>query len=259
MAIWLIGGTADSKAIAAQLLPHAIPLAITVTTPQAQRLYPDHPLYRVHVGTLTAAQMPAFLREQQICGIVDASHPYARDISESAIAVAQDLHLPYLRYERPSLPRDPDPTVTLVPDWRTFLAGDGWRDRRLLFTIGYRYLADLAPWQARSTLFVRILPSAIALDAALKAGFSPDRIIALRPPISLELETALWQQWGIEAVVTKASGQAGGEDVKRQVAQRLGVELIVIERPALAYPRQTDNQDDILSFCNRCLSSPHHG
>jgi precorrin-6A/cobalt-precorrin-6A reductase len=259
MAIWLIGGTAESKAIATHLLPHKIPLAITVTTPQARTLYPDHPLVRVHVGALTAAQMVAFLRDQQICGIVDASHPHAQAVSQQAIAAAQDLDLPYLRYERPSLAPVPDATVTPVPDWATLLAGDWWCDRRILFTIGYRYLADLAPWQSRGIFFVRILPSAVALDAAVQAGFTSDRIIALRPPIGLELETALWQQWGIEAVVTKASGRAGGEDVKRQVAQRLGIELIVIQRPALAYPRQTGNQDDILNFCNRCLSSPHHG
>ena len=36
-----------------------------------------------------------------------------------------------------------------------------------------------------------------------------DRIIAIRPPISRELEQALWQQWRISLVVTKASGQSG--------------------------------------------------
>ena len=50
------------------------------------------------------------------------------------------------------------------------------------------------------------------------------------------METALWQQWRISLVVTKASGTAGGEDIKRQVAAKLGIPLIVIARPQIAYP-----------------------
>jgi precorrin-6A/cobalt-precorrin-6A reductase len=83
---------------------------------------------------------------------------------------------------------------------------------RTLLTLGYRQLRPFAPWQSQACLFARILPSLPALDGALAAGFTPERLIALRPPISAELETALWQQWQITQVITKASGPAGGED-----------------------------------------------
>jgi precorrin-6A/cobalt-precorrin-6A reductase len=118
-----------------------------------------------------------------------------------------------------------------------------------LLTVGYRPLPLFAPWQERATLFARILPSVVALQTSLEAGFSPDRLVALRPPVPLALERALWQHWQISQIVTKASGQPGGEETKRQLAAELGVSLIVIARPAIAYPQQTSNLDVALGFC----------
>ena len=76
-----------------------------------------------------------------------------------------------------------------------------------------------------------------------------DRLIALRPPVTLELERAIWQHWQITTVVTKASGLAGGELIKRQLAKELGISLIVINRPSLQYPGQTHDLTLALEFC----------
>lgn len=83
---------------------------------------------------------------------------------------------------------------------------------------------------------------------AEKAGFGCDRIIAIRPPLSLELEKALWQLWGIEMVVTKAGGKAGGEDIKYQLAEELNIPLVVIKRPSLNYPLMAKSVEDVKEF-----------
>ena len=93
------------------------------------------------------------------------------------------------------------------------------------------------------------------METAIASGFTSDRLIAIRPPISMGTETALWQQWDISLVVTKASGQAGGEDIKRQVAATLGIPLIIISRPSMTYPQQTFDLGDVLPFCELALSS----
>ena len=78
--------------------------------------------------------------------------------------------------------------------------------------------------------------------------------MAMRPPISQPLEAALWRQWNISMVVTKASGKAGGEDIKRLVAEELGISLIIIDRPRRIYPQMTSNIEDVLKFCHQHLS-----
>ena len=250
--IWLIGGTQESVQLAAALADATLPCTISVTTESARALYPTAPTLRVWVGRLNHTELEEFLQQQQIVAVLDASHPYAVEISTSAIAATQKRQIPYLRYERPvvdtQLARSP---LIQLDSFDTLLAGDYLHSSRVLLTVGYRPLQLFRPWHDRSTLFARILPSAIALEAAYCAGFTPDRLICLRPPISADLERALWRQWEISLVVTKASGTAGGEDIKRTVAAELGIPLVVINRPAVAYPQQTSDLSVALEFCHQ--------
>lgn len=247
--LWLIGGTQESAQLAQALIRVRLPCVVTVTTEQAQRLYPTEPDLRVVVARFNAQTLPRFLEQESIAAILDASHPFAAEISRLAIAIAPQYHLPYLRFERPAPVIAPGPTETWVESFEQLLAGNILEGERVLLTVGYRPLPLFAPWQERAALFARILPSVVALQAALEAGFSPDRLVALRPPVPLGLERALWQHWQISQIVTKASGQPGGEETKRQLAAELGVSLIVIARPAIAYPQQTSDLDVALGFC----------
>jgi precorrin-6A/cobalt-precorrin-6A reductase len=274
MTLWLIGGTQESAELARSLVQLQLPCLVTVTTESARSLYPSAPTLKVWVGLLTAEQAKTFLQTHQIGCILDASHPFATEISKLAIATAEHYHLPYLRFERPtgssSLPDTPIYPTLLADDplpasppalsplhfntCQTLLTTSHLTGHRVLLTMGYKSLHWFQPWHDRATLFARILPSAIALGAALQAGFTSERLIALRPPISAELERALWQQWQISMVVTKASGVAGGEDIKRQVAAELGVQLVIIDRPPVPYPQQTSDLQTALTFCQQNLS-----
>jgi precorrin-6A/cobalt-precorrin-6A reductase len=255
--IWLIGGTRDSATIANLLRDSVIPFVVTVTTTTAQSLYID--ATSVVVGCMNATQMACFCQHHQIKGVIDASHPYATEVSRQAIAVATELNIPYLRYERtiyqPLAVKQQDTTVLEINSFEQLVTGDYLTAQRVLLTVGCKALPQFQLWHQRATLFARILPKIKSLEIAIASGFTGDRLIAIRPPISLATETALWQQWDISLVVTKASGQAGGEDIKRQVAATLGIPLIIISRPSMTYPQQTFDLGDVLPFCELALSS----
>ena len=231
-------------------MARSIACIATVTTESARKLYP--PTLPIRVGKLASSDLKPFLTEHAVSGIVDASHPFAIEISKLAIATATDWNLPYLRFERPSLS-----DAAAVTSFEALLASDWLINERVLLTVGYRSLPQFADWHDRATLFARILPSVVALETALAAGFSSDRLIALRPPISEAIEIALWQQWQITTVVTKASGSPGGEDIKRQVAAKLGVKLVTIERPAIVYPQVTSDLQTVCKFCQQAVGAKH--
>ncbi|MEC4983238.1 MAG: cobalt-precorrin-6A reductase [Oscillatoria sp. PMC 1068.18] len=250
--VWLIGGTSESVAVAVALAHQGLACTITVATTDAVNLYPQSRFLRVLVGGLTGDRLKSFLQSQQIRAIVDATHPFATQISTRAIAAAAHDNLPYLRYERPltkSLPQNKN--FVKVNNFETLLAQDYLLGERVLLTVGAKNLPLFQPWQEKASLFARILPKIQSLEVALAAGFSSDRLIALRPPISAELEQALWEQWQISVVVTKASGQAGGEDIKAKVAAKLGIKLIVIARPKIVYPQQTSDLQEVIAFCSQ--------
>ncbi|MEA5510635.1 cobalt-precorrin-6A reductase [Crocosphaera sp. UHCC 0190] len=245
--IWLIGGTGDSVNIASAIASHKFSCLVTVTTPTAQNLYPISPQITVKVAKLEAGEIKQLCHEENIKGIIDASHPFAVNISQKVLEFSQNNSIPYLRYERPSLNYHSE--MIELDNFETLIKGNYLLNKRVLLTIGCKALPRFKQWHDRTVLYARILPKIDSLDMALKAGFSNNRVIALRPPITLELEKALWQQWNINLVVTKASGRQGGEDIKATVAKELGIPLIVIKRPQLNYPQQTEQLSDIIEFC----------
>ncbi|WP_017301143.1 cobalt-precorrin-6A reductase [Nodosilinea nodulosa] len=253
--LWVIGGTGEAVELAAVLAGEQIPCLVTVTTPTARQSYRESPWLKVLVGGLDPAALEAFLTAQGVGAVLDASHPFAAEISRGAIAATQALRIPYWRYERPSLDAPASQVVCRVAGLETVLTPDILQGERVLLTLGYRWLHYFIPWQTRATLFARILPSTVALSAALEAGFTPDRLIALRPPIYADLEKALWQQWRITRVITKASGAPGGEAVKRAVAEQLSTPLYILDRPKLDYPTVVHSQAAILALCRRWWKS----
>lgn len=264
--LWLIGGTRESVELGEAIASLNLFCLVTVTTATAELLYPKTPTLQIQVGPLDRKQVQALCQQQSISAILDASHPYAVEISQIAIATAQDFHIPYLRFERPRIvvgqgdkenqetqddTQDSDESVITLDSFDSLVAGDYLNQQRVLLTVGYKALWLFQNWQQRSTLFTRILPTVKSLEAAIEAGFSRDRIIALRPPVPFELEIALWRHWHISQVVTKASGVPGGELTKRKVAAKLGIPLIVIERPVIQYPQQTSDMAVALAFCQK--------
>jgi precorrin-6A/cobalt-precorrin-6A reductase len=269
--IWLIGGTQESAQLAAAIAAAGLACTVSVTTETAQQLYATSleqaqslSALQIWVGRLTQETISSFLQQHQIVAVLDASHPYAVEISQLAIAITTQLDIPYLRFERPDWKdggggrkdkgekRREEGLV--FQSFAELVATDILQGQRVLLIIGYRPLALFQPWQKRATLFSRLLPSVTAIEAAIAAGFTPDRLFAMRPPISPDLEKALWQHWQISLVVTKASGLAGGENIKRQVAAELGILLVAIARPPIIYPQQTSDMILALQFCQQHLS-----
>ena len=249
--VWLIGGTSDSVAIAQVLTVNEISYVVSVATQAARDIYRADT--QVAVGYMNLDQMQSFCQQENIRQVVDASHPYATEVSRLAIAVSTKLDIAYLRYERSNYLAanftKSNSSIIELDSFKTLLSRNYLQGHRVLLTVGCKILPQFKSWQNRATLYARVLPKPESLTIAERAGFTSDRIIAIRPPLAIELETALWQQWQISLVVTKASGTAGGEDIKRQVAANLNIPLIVITRPQIDYPQQTTDLEKILAFC----------
>lgn len=246
--LWLIGGTTESVEIA-QLLSNAhFPCLVSVTTTAAINLYRHISGLKFTVGPIDPHQITDFLDFHQIQLVIDATHPHAIAISQGAIASCQENKIPYLRYQRRSL-KHSQAQVMEFSTIEALLSSNYLEGKRVLLTLGCKSLHLFKDYHQRAQLFARILPYPQSAIMATDAGFSCDRLMAIRPPLSFELEKALWELWQIAVVVTKASGKSGGEDLKLKVAQALQIPLIIISRPDLNYPQVTSNLKYLLTFC----------
>jgi precorrin-6A/cobalt-precorrin-6A reductase len=235
--ILLLSGTSEGRLLGARLRTAGVPFLASVTTPEARYLFADiDPVPEVLVTRFSQDSLAALLRERQVGAILDATHPFAYRISETAMQVTTALDIPYVRYERPAGDRLAAAAgVIMVPDLDAAAGLCLERGTRILLTTGTRTLSAFAEVLARKWVMARILPTVASLTQALDAGFAPAQILALRGPFSQALEGALLREYAIDLLVTKDSGAAGGLDSKLAAAAEAEVPAIVISRPSLYY------------------------
>jgi precorrin-6A/cobalt-precorrin-6A reductase len=229
--ILLLSGTSEGPPLARALLAAGFQVRATVTREEArENLF--GPLLRdvlVEARGFTEESLTTFLAQEEADLVLDATHPFAVRITRIAHDVCLRMGVPYVRYERPDW--EPPPGTRLVNSFAEAAALLSSLGTRVLLTIGAKQLKYFAALQSRLHLVARILPSVLSLQQALAAGFTPDRILCLRPPFSREFNRAILREHRIEVMVTKASGREGGVEEKVSAASDLGVAVVMIRRP----------------------------
>jgi precorrin-6A/cobalt-precorrin-6A reductase len=233
--LWLIAGTGEGPRLARQLLERGWQLEVSVVTAAASLAYPAHRHLRLLVGALAGGEAirqrlsMAAAAGQPYAAVVDASHPFARQISAQ---LAEALLL--LRLERPLLS---NPSDRLLADLEALaphrLAPHCLAGRRLLLAIGARQLGRAVALSPGALHHARLLPTAEALQRAMAAGIAPQRLACLRPGGGGEaaLLAALLRRWRIDVILCRQSGGIT-ETLWRQLAASQGCELLLLRRPA---------------------------
>jgi precorrin-6A/cobalt-precorrin-6A reductase len=161
---------------------------------------------------------------------------------------AARAQIAYVRYERPSsaLPAESD-AIIVVPDVEHAARVCLQRGTRIFLTTGANTLQTFGEVIAHKPVMARILPAVASLSQALEAGLKPAQILALRGPFSQALECALLREYGIDLLVTKESGAAGGLETKLAAAADVGVPAVVVSRPQLPYPNLCHDLEQAVS------------
>lgn len=160
--------------------------------------------------------------------VVDATHPYAVEVTANIRAAAEAVGLPLLRLVRRSDREDGCrrvKTMAEAADLLEELPGN------VLLTTGSKELDAFARPGLAERCCPRVLPMADSLDRCLKLGFPPKNIICMQGPFSRELNVALLKQYHIKTLVTKDTGGYGGFREKAEAAREAGCALLVVERP----------------------------
>lgn len=233
--VLVFGGTTEGRLLVERLCahPHVRAVACTATDYGACLLGP-HPNLQVVAQHLDEPEMERLMRSRPFVCAVDATHPYAVEVSRNIAEAARACGLESLRVVREGEPEGPW-TGASTPSQAAQLAAGfaAGHTGNILLTTGSK---DLQVYTAavpdfRERLFVRVLPSTASLQKALDAGVPSSRIIAMQGPFSYELNRALIHDLGIACLVTKASGAAGGFPEKVRAAMDAGIALIVVHRP----------------------------
>ena len=214
----LLGGVTEALAIARTLGPqHIYSLAGVGRVPTDLNC-------QVRVGGYGGAEgLTQFIKDQGIDLLLDATHPYAAQISRNAATAAQQSGIPCWALRRPA--------------WQA-QAGDDWREvsdwaeliealkpfKRPLFTLGrepLQHLDEIPPEQFWTLRALEVYP-----------GNERCEVIGARGPFFIEDERALFERRQIDVLISKNSGSSATEP-KLEVARERRVPVLILKRPAL--------------------------
>lgn len=218
----ILGGTAEAAELAARLAGD--PRLETVTSLAGLTRLPTLVAGRLRRGGFGGPDgLAAFLAEDGYDGIVDATHPFAAQIAAHAAEAAAKAGVKRVKLTRPPFERTAEDRFVPVADVEAAAAAlpDG---ARVFLAAGRR---ELAPFAARKDLWCLIRMIEPPSGEAVPAG----EIILGRPPDDPQAEVALLQKHRIGWIVSKDSGGRAG--AKIIAARRLGLPVVLIERPAL--------------------------
>jgi precorrin-6x reductase len=251
--VLLLSGTHEGPLLARALVDAGCRVHATVTRSEAcTTLFGDVvDGITVEARGFTEESLAAFLRDGGADVLLDATHPFAVRITRIAQATCECLGVPYVRFERTDW--EPPAGTEFADSFAEAAARLPALGQRVMLTIGAKQLKHFAALHTRVVMFARVLPSPISVQQALDAGFAPDRILGLRPPFSQEFNRALFAEYAVDALVTKASGIAGGVREKVLAARELDMKVLMIRRPETE--AACDVVDSIEAAVQACLKT----
>lgn len=238
MRILLLGGTSE-----ASLLAHALKDAgFDAVFSYAGRT--DDPAPQplpMRIGGFGGVDgLIAYLQAENITHVVDATHPFAAQMSWNAHAASGALGLPLLALERAAWRPLKIDNWTDVADNAAALAALPDHPARVFLAIGKQGLDDFKTGVQHHYL-LRLV------DAPLAKPLPDCTVITAKGPFTIEGDTALMQKHKITHVIAKNAGGKGAS-AKLAAARALGLPVIMIARPVLPERERVESVDAVLAW-----------
>ncbi|MEF3045912.1 cobalt-precorrin-6A reductase [Pseudotabrizicola sp. L79] len=237
--ILLLGGTTEAsrlaRSLAAAEMDAVFSYAGRTDAPVAQPL-------PTRIGGFGGVDgLMRYLDTGGISHVVDATHPFAAQISQNAIAACTAMHIPLIALERPAWHPQTGDKWHSVPSIDAAVQALPDQPARVFLAIGKQNLTAFAAKPQHHYLLRLVDPPTAPLPLP-----QADVVLA-RGPFDVAGDTALMHQNQISHVVAKNAGGLGAA-AKLTAARALGVPVILIDRPTLAARQVVHSEEDVMGW-----------
>ena len=221
--ILLFAGTAEGRTIAEYLKKHGRSAEVFVATEYGESLIEEGGRVKVKCGRLTEKEMEEQFYIHPGALVIDATHPYAAEVTANIRRACEETGLRYLRVlsgdggsAGNSSGTEQAVFVDSPEEAAAYLSG---QEGNVLLTTGSKELAAFtAVPDYRERLYARVLSLPEVVKSCAELGFQGSHLICMQGPFSLEMNCALIHQTGARFLVTKDTGAAGGFPEKAEAA-----------------------------------------
>lgn len=233
--VLIFSGTSEGRTLAELLSAHSIAATVCVATEYGQEVMRESDLITVRVGRMNQEEMERLIQSRDWLVVIDATHPYAREVTENIKRACEGQGREVLRLLRSRTQRTnaiPAAQIHYVNSTEEAASYLNETTGNIFFTTGSKELSKYMELiQEKERIFVRILPGTEELEKCHELGLKGRQIICMQGPFSEELNLAMMKEVKAEWLVTKETAGAGGYPEKLRAAERAGAQIIVIKRP----------------------------
>lgn len=228
----VFAGTTEGREIAEFLDRKGIPAHICVATEYGEQLLQGGQNLEISHERLSAEEMELLIKEKKCEMVIDATHPYAAEVTINIKKACEAAEVSYIRVLRENQKNRNSGDCLYADSVEDAVALLEHTKGNILATTGskeagkYTALTDY-----ENRVFLRVLSLPDVVKQCKDLGFQGKNLICMQGPFSEELNIAMLRQWNCKYLVTKMSGATGGFQEKIDAARTCGCIPVIIGRP----------------------------
>ncbi len=230
--ILIFAGTTEGRLLAEFLSRQKVPAYVCVATEYGGQLLEENEYLQVSHMRLDESQMKQLICERGIHLTIDATHPYAVEVSANIRSACEAAGCEYMRLLRSSVHTGSEEEMICVESVEEAAEFLKTTEGNILVTTGSKELHKytvIPDFEER--VFARVLSTPEVAKSCSELGFTGKHLICMQGPFSEELNTALLKQFHARWMVTKEAGKNGGYEEKIRAARNAGARVVLIGRP----------------------------
>lgn len=232
MNILIFAGTTEGRSLAQYLGRQQIFCHVCVATEYGEELIEPSGYLTIHTGRLTADEMEELMKRENIDFVVDATHPYAVEVSENIAWACKKRNVFCQRLLRSSISIDDKEDVIVTDSVEAAAEFLKTTSGNILVTTGSKELSKFTGIEGyQERIYARVLSAPDVIAACAQMGITGRHLIGMQGPFSEEMNVAMMRQVNAAYLVTKESGKAGGFQEKIRAAKKAGAKTVLIGRP----------------------------
>lgn len=228
----VFAGTTEGREIAEFLDRKGISAHICVATEYGEQLLQGGQNLEISHERLNAEEMELLIKEKKCEMVIDATHPYAAEVTINIKKACEAAEVSYIRVLRENQENQNSGDCLYADSVEDAVALLEHTKGNILATTGSKEAAKYtALTDYESRVFLRVLSLPDVVKQCKELGFQGKNLICMQGPFSKELNIAMLRQWDCKYLVTKMSGATGGFQEKIDAARICGCISVIIGRP----------------------------
>ena len=232
--ILLFGGTTEGRELAELLISRGYEVKLSVASEIGFDIGRNSIKGELSIikGRLDKNEMAELIKRDQVEILIDATHPFAIDVSSNIKAAADVTGLSCLRFQRDKIEVFENDLISKVINFEGAAKRARKTKGKVFLAIGSKHIDQfLKVMDDPRNAVVRVLPDDKSLKRCFEAGVLEKNVIQARGPFSKDENIETLKRFRPSLIVTKNSGKAGGTKEKIEAACELGIPVVLIEPP----------------------------